>query len=71
MDPLRDAVSMVRATSPSALLYVDAVHYAPHRLPDVQVVVVVLAVVAVVAVMAVVAVVTLVAVVVVMLVVVV
>ena len=32
------AATIVRRLSPKALLYVDGVHYAPHRLPDVQVV---------------------------------
>ena len=31
------AAAIVRRLSPKALLYVDGVHYAPHRLPDVQV----------------------------------
>ena len=31
------AATLVRRLSPKALLYVDGVHYAPHRLPDVQV----------------------------------
>ena len=31
------AAAVVRRLSPKALLYVDGVHYAPHRLPDVQV----------------------------------
>ena len=31
------AAVLVRRLSPKALLYVDGVHYAPHRLPDVQV----------------------------------
>ena len=31
------AAAVVRRVSPKALLYVDGVHYAPHRLPDVQV----------------------------------
>jgi len=30
------AAAVVRRLSPKALLYVDGVHYAPHRLPDVQ-----------------------------------
>jgi len=30
------AAAIVRRLSPKALLYVDGVHYAPHRLPDVQ-----------------------------------
>jgi len=30
------AATIVRRLSPKALLYVDGVHYAPHRLPDVQ-----------------------------------
>jgi len=30
------AATLVRRLSPKALLYVDGVHYAPHRLPDVQ-----------------------------------
>ena len=34
------AATIVRRLSPKALLYVDGVHYAPHRLPDVQVVLV-------------------------------
>ena len=32
------AATIVRRISPKALLYVDGVHYAPHRLPDVKVV---------------------------------
>ena len=31
------AATLVRRLSPEALLYVDGVHYAPHRLPDVRV----------------------------------
>merc|ERR1711971_190598 len=30
------AAALVRRLSPKALLYVDGVHYSPHRLPDVQ-----------------------------------
>lgn len=36
INPVKQMIKQVRATAPQALIYVDAVHYAPHMAIDVQ-----------------------------------